>query len=66
MKKVILFILENVYYGLILFFILLLLAQIHNGTLSMNFESPYTFNILLLGAICLITKWIIFNLKKGI
>ncbi len=66
MKKVILSILEYVYYGLILFFILLLLAQLYKGTLGMNFQSPYAFNLLLLGAICLITKWIIFNLKKDL
>lgn len=40
-KKVLLFIIENIYYGLVLFFILLFLAQFSKGTLSMNFGSPY-------------------------
>ena len=40
-KKVLLFIIENIYFGLILFFILLFLAQFSKGTLNMNFGSPY-------------------------
>ncbi len=66
MKKVLLFIIENIYYGFILFFILLFLAQFSKGILSMNFGSPYLYTILWLGAICLITKWLIYNFRKDV